>query len=91
MYIGTRERGIIRMIWLEVGHVRERGSSLKEILNHNNKFVPGMTEMIYITKGKDMISSASLKSLRRLDYIQGMGCMLGADWSCREREGVYCN
>lgn len=45
-YIGTRARRIIRMIWLEVGHVRERGSSLKEILNQNNKFVLGMTEAI---------------------------------------------
>ena len=36
------------MIWLEVGRVREGGSSLKEILNHNDKFVLGMTETIYL-------------------------------------------
>lgn len=45
-YIGTRARRIIRMIWLEVGRARERGSSLEEILNQNNKFVLGMTETI---------------------------------------------
>lgn len=38
-----------------------------------------------------MISSVSLKSLRRLDYMQRMRCVLQADWSSRDRNGIYYN
>lgn len=34
------------MIWLKVGRMRKRGSSLEEILHHNEEFVLGMTESI---------------------------------------------
>lgn len=45
-YIETRERRVIRFIGFEVGSVRERGSSLAEILHHNKAFVLGMTGTI---------------------------------------------
>ena len=45
-YIETGERQVIRKIWLEVGLVREKGSSRKEALYSNKEFVLGMTETI---------------------------------------------
>lgn len=45
-YIETRNRRVIKIIWLEVGHKREGGSNLEEILHHNKEFVLGMTETI---------------------------------------------